>query len=378
MVSDDDTQPESESGNAVGPNNISVHDFLHPDCAGNCEFNDQWLKVWRKVPKEDHIEWETDDRLLNKLLRFNLTRPPSSRDGLPERRKRHALLTIRDITQYRKAHEVLKKREEDLVELVRKQSIELTKAQSRLDSESEIRKEDGELLANFNEKIRSLSHGIIMAQETERKRIASDLHDGIAQSLTILKFSVEAGIEKLKAESKDLDLSTLDNVVDQIKGAVEEIRRISSHLAPTMLEDFGLEIAVERLCEEFESHDLELSVQCSLSFDGKEAQEPVAIAIYRVVQEGLQNAGKHAGASLIDVTVDWSDDGITLTIRDDGVGIDPQDQEQGSYDRPRLGLRSMQERVETTGGLFAIETDTEKGTTLRAVWAEKELQLLGN
>jgi len=249
---------------------------------------------------------------------------------------------------------------------------------------------DDKLLAEFDSKIRSLSHAVIMAQENERKRIASDLHDGIAQSLTMLKFGIEASIEKLTVENKGLDLHMLENIVDQTKRTVEEVRRISQNLTPTMLDDFGLQVAVEWLCEELESRFPDLQVECSLcanalSFDKaelspekKEATNLVSIALYRGIPEGLQNATKHADGSLIRVAIETVDDGILLTIADDGMGFSLEDQEVPGGQGPSLGLRGMRERVATSGGSFEIDSQPGRGTTIRAKWSRATLSLLTN
>jgi signal transduction histidine kinase len=218
-----ETETEAEPGfhKFTDFRGISVHEFLHSDCAGDCGFEEMWNDARNQLQQRDFAEWELNDQILDRLLRFNLTRLPSPREGEIERRRRNALLTIRDITKYRKAHESLRQREEELMTLVRQQGLELASAQSRLEKDGKAHQDDQTLLAEFDEKIRSLGQSVIVAQENERKRIASDLHDGIAQSLMALKFSIEASIEALAAENKDLDLRTLENAADQIKGTVE-------------------------------------------------------------------------------------------------------------------------------------------------------------
>jgi len=370
-----------------GFNNISdfrgktVHEFLHPDCGGACGFEHVWNESWSRLQQEDFVEWERHDLFLKKLLRFNLTRPPSSRESSQERRRRNALLTVKDITTYRKEHESLRQREERLVTLVRQQSIDLAEAHNRLENEGKSVESDDELMAKFEKNIRSLSYGVIMAQENERKRIASDLHDGIAQSLTMLKFSIEASIEKLQSEHTGLDLKMLEDIVVQTKGAVEEIRRISWNLAPTMLDDFGLQVAIEWLCKQTEQHYPSLKIECSLCvggvcIDDKDKPNPVSIALYRVVQEGMNNAAKHAGASHIDVAVEKLDDGIELTISDDGSGFDLNNQRRNKSSKRGQGLRSMRERVAATDGAFDIVSAVGQGTTIRASWSEEALDLL--
>jgi len=378
-----ETDVESDSDKFADFRGISVHEFLHSDCAGDCGFEEMWNDARNQLQRRDFAEWELNDQILDRLLRFNLTRLPSSRDGEIERRRRNALLTIRDITKYRKAHESLRQREEELMTLVRQQGLELASAQSRLEKDGKSQKEDQMLLAEFDEKIRMLSQSVILAQENERKRIASDLHDGIAQSLMALKFSIEASIETLAANNKDIDLRSFENAADQIKGTVEEVRRISRNLAPTMLDNFGLQVAVESLCEEIESHHAGLQVECCLCVDGlcideKNAPNLVSIAIYRIVQEGLNNAIKHAGASLIRVVIEKLDDGIELTISDNGVGFIPEDRKVWDGDGQGLGLRSMRERVTATGGSFEIESPQDQGATIRATWSEENLALLAD
>ena len=361
----------------------SVHDFLHPDCASGCDLRKSWGDAWTRLQTEDFVEWELNDRFLDCLLRFNLTWPPSNRAGEGERRRRSALLTVRDITKYRTAHESLRRREEELVELVREQGLELASAQSRLKKGDKVGEADDKLLEEFDRKIRSLSHSVIMAQENERKRIASDLHDGSAQSLTMLKFGIEASIEKLTAENSDLDLHMLESIAEQTKRTVEEVRRISQNLAPTVLDDFGLQVAVEWLCEEVESRFPALQVECSLCTDApflekKETTDPVSIALYRVAQEGLHNATKHAEASLIKVAIENLDGGIVLTISDDGVGFSLEEQIVTENGEPNvsLGLCGMRERVSTSGGLFEIDSEPGRGTTIRATWSRETLSLL--
>jgi signal transduction histidine kinase len=359
----------------------SVHDFMHANCSGDCGFTEMWIKARNQLQREDFVEWELSDRFLQKLLRFNLTRPPSNRDAERERRRHVELLTIRDITQYRQAHESLKRREEELVELVRQQSIELSKVQRREEGTAENSKDESKLLTEFEDKIRHLSRRLILAQENERKRIATDLHDGIAQSLAMLKFSIEGSIEKLHTENKSAALGMLRGAADQIKGTVEDIRRISWNLTPTMLDDWGLQAAIERLCEDIDSHYADLKIECSMCLDElclehKDTPHVVSIAIYRVVQESLNNAIKHAGASLISVAVEELDDGISLTVSDDGMGFQSEEGSDQGAVMSGLGIGSMRDRIAATGGLFEIKSEQGHGTIVRATWSEQQLKLL--
>jgi signal transduction histidine kinase len=231
---------------------------------------------------------------------------------------------------------------------------------------------NGDLAAECRNKIRLLSQSVIMAQENERMRIASDLHDGLAQNLAMLNFNVEASIDKLQSEHKDFDLTMLESVAIQVKSAVEEVRRISWNLAPTTLEDLGLQHSIEGLCREIELHHRDLQIDCSLGTDEQnlgvnEIPNLLAIALFRIVQEGLNNAIKHAEASLIKIVIEKVN-GVELIIADNGVGFNRENQEDWSGEGSGLGFRSMRERVAATGGLLEIDSGHDQGTTIHATW----------
>ena len=164
--------------------------------------------------------------------------------------------------------------------------------------------------------------------------------------------------------------------IDQIKDAVDEIRRISNNLAPSMLEDFGVCVALEWLCKEIRSQYTELDTHCETFIDEGETPNLVKIAIYRVVQEALSNASRHASATRVDVSLDSTGEGVRLMIRDNGTGFDQMDEKHSSAGGSGLGLRSMREHVEATGGTFDIESEPGQGVIISAEWAEAELNLI--
>ena len=240
---------------------------------------------------------------------------------------------------------------------------------------------NGDLAAQCRKKIRLLGQSVIMAQESERMRIASDLHDGLAQNLAMLKFNVEASIDKLHTEHGDFDLTLLESIAGQVKSAVEEVRRISWNLSPTTLDDLGLRHSIEGLCREIELHYPDLQINCSLYADDpnlgeNEIPRLAVIALFRIVQEGLNNVIKHAEASLIKLVVRKIDDGLELTLADNGVGLTRDYQELWSGEGAGLGFRSMRERVAATGGLLTIESERDQGTTIRATWSRQGLKSL--
>lgn len=356
---------------------LEIHAQLHPLCDGDCHFNDLWKKAWNSVSSTGTVEWEIDDPVLGKLLRLNLTRPPATRSADDERRRQHALLTVTDITKHRREYESLIKRERTLMKLLREQGIEPD--DSANDDSDESRVEAIRAIADYTRKYRAFNRQAILAQELERKRIASELHDSLAQSAGVIKYNVEASVEQLSRLQPDLDLALLESVIDQTKALVDEIRRISKNLAPSMLEDFGLCVALNGICNEFRSSDCDLRPSCETDINESELPDIVKFTVYRVVQEALNNIAKHAEANDVCVSLRFEGEALELSIQDDGVGFDLTDIREPRDDRSRgSGLRNMRERVMATGGEYSIESDPGRGVRIVATWSCESLELLSD
>lgn len=350
-----------------------VHDQLHPDCDGKCRFNDMWDKAWSSLASRDSVEWELDDSKLSRLLRINLSNSPTPRKLAQEFRQNHKLLTITDITKYRREYESLVEQQQALIRLLMAQGLSSgTSADELFD---EMGDTGNRLMAGYVKTERSLSRQLVIAQEKERKRIASELHDGIAQTIGAVKYQLEDSIIRLGQRYPDADLSILDGTVVEIKNLVDEVRRISSNLSPSMLEDFGIHVALDWLCKEFKAQKRDLAINCEIRIDEGSTPELVKVAIYRVAQEALNNIAKHASATQVEATLEFNDSGVELVIRDNGIGFNPDEANFGYDGRAGLGLKSMRERVEATGGTFSLVSNPEKGAEIRARWAAERLDL---
>ena len=350
-----------------------LHSQLHPNCDGDCHFNRLWRTAWESLSFRDGVEWEVDDPMLTRVLRLNLTKSPATTPIKQERRLLYTLLTITDITKYRREHDSLVAQQQALIKLL------LAKGASPDDSDLPGYDETGDtgnrLMAGYAKKQHSFRRQLVDAQESERKRIAAELHDGLAQAIGVVKYKIETSVAHLAEQNPDLDLSVIDDAVDDFRGMLEEVRRISSNLAPAMLEDFGTNVAITSLCKDFAAHNGEISTSCSVCIDEDETPDFIKIATYRVVQEALNNIAKHASATRVDVLLNSSDDRLTLMISDNGAGFDVQELRNRSDERTGFGLRSMRERVEATGGTFDIESARGSGVVLHARWDEAELDL---
>ena len=356
--------------------NTNFHQLIHPGCDGKCRFNTLLKKAWSSMKaKQLSIEWEIDDPILVCRLRLNLSRPPTSKDIKVDRRRRYALLTVTDVTEIRREYHLILANNRELLHRV--SNLESEIAQNNDDSPADRSDATGNLATNPG-LLGELSSRIIAAQEHERKRIAADLHDGVAQTLGVVKYGIETRIAKLQQDYPEIDVADFDCVIERIREAVDDLRKISRNLSPSMLDEFGICAAVDMLCNEFAAEIAGLSIDCKIRVDELMLPDVIKVAIYRVVQEALNNARKHAAAERIKVGIVGDDQGVTLTVEDNGVGFAVRDVALASKHTRGLGLGSMRERVEASGGVFEVQSKPGQGTTLCAFWPQSALQLLSN
>jgi PAS domain S-box-containing protein len=208
-----------------------------------------------------------------------------------------------------------------------------------------------------DEAIRSLLKEVLTAQELERRRIARELHDETAQTLTTLLVGLRA-IE----DAKDLHqaLGGASGLRASVSAALEGVKRMSRGLRPSVLDDLGLQEALERL-------GLEVSRANGFIVDVHAAgsrlprlPEAVETTLYRVVQEALTNASKHASPKVVSVLIHRTPGEVRLVIEDDGKGFDVSD----THSEGQLGLMGIRERVHLVGGSVTIESSCGQGTTI--------------
>jgi two-component system sensor histidine kinase UhpB len=193
---------------------------------------------------------------------------------------------------------------------------------------------------------RDLSQQVVDVQERERQRIARDLHDGVGQLITALRFE----LERSHADPRALDLCTR---------LLADTRRIVRDLIPTELEDQPLSEVLRDLVERFEGHT---GLTASYRHVGGEVHDPhAAVCLLRVCQEALNNATRHARCTEVGVRLEVTPPWTTLEIFDDGQGFDPHAQRYTG-----TGLSSMRQRLAMLGGELHITSDPDHGTRLTA------------
>jgi PAS domain S-box-containing protein len=223
-------------------------------------------------------------------------------------------------------------------------------------------------LRQSERQLRELSERLLATQEMERRRLARELHDGIGQSLTGIKFLVERTCEQLKDCPHCGTAQHLHDLVPALQGVVQEIRRISRNLWPTILEDLGILDTLSVLCGQFESFHGNIAVRQEVDIDEADVPPSLKIIVYRIVQEALNNVAKHARAREVSIRLHRSPEGLELVICDDGLGFDVDGVNFPDESKRGLGLASIRERIGLSAGTFQIETSPGLGTCLRALW----------
>jgi signal transduction histidine kinase len=197
---------------------------------------------------------------------------------------------------------------------------------------------------------------VVEAQESERRRLALELHDETGQALTSILLGLKAIRAAPTSDQAERAESDLRELVVQ---ALQDVRALAVELRPAALDDFGLGPALERLAHTFgEQTGIETSIESRL--DERPPPE-IETTLYRVVQEALTNVVKHAGAEHVSIIVARRDGHVVATIDDDGRGFDDQDVRDDA-----LGLLGMRERLTLVGGSLTVESTPGSGTTISA------------
>ena len=211
-------------------------------------------------------------------------------------------------------------------------------------------------------RLRVLSARVLSIQEEERRHISRDLHDDVGQSLAALKFCLHRLVPMTKGPAAAL----VSECLGMADATLERIRQLSRDMHPPELDALGLEEALRALVEGLRTAT-GLDVKCH--FNGLLARRfapEVESAAYRIAQEALGNATRHAKASSILLVVEGSSRGLTVTVRDDGLGFDERDAKRRALKASSLGLISMGERAILAGGKLTVRGNPGHGAIIRA------------
>ncbi|CAN7151884.1 sensor histidine kinase [Paenibacillus sp. LjRoot153] len=204
---------------------------------------------------------------------------------------------------------------------------------------------------------------IILAQEEERKRIAREIHDGMAQTLANVVLRTEIAHRMLVKEDISAVKDELVDLKGQVRNGLEEVRKIIFNLRPMALDDLGIVPTLRKYVQDFED---KYRIHTQFNLVGKETRIPsgLEIAIFRLVQEALSNINKHAKATFLSVELTLEPDQVQIYVVDNGIGFDVPLTELRIAKGNNFGLLGMRERVELLEGTMVLESEKGSGTKI--------------
>ena len=212
------------------------------------------------------------------------------------------------------------------------------------------------------EELRQLSRLVIEAQETERLRVARELHDGVNQILASAKMRL-CKVNQMLAGLHPAAGVILERCHELLIQALEENRRIAHNLRPTTLDDLGLAEACRNFCKEVQSR-ADIDVKCGIAELDRRLAPNIELNVFRIVQEALRNIEKHARARSAWLEISIRDGRLEVKIQDDGRGFNVQGLRSGKRNATGIGLTNMRERVASLGGVCDILSERGRGTTI--------------
>jgi PAS domain S-box-containing protein len=272
-----------------------------------------------------------------------------------------------EIVERQRAQEELQRSRNELELRVLERTRELKSINEDLEAENEERLRVEIELRESESLLRELSSSLLNAHEKERRLVAREIHDSIGSSLAATKWKVQAAFEEVGENNPQLR-SALEGILPMLQEIIQETRRIQMDLRPVMLDDLGILATIRWFCREYESTYSPIRIRQKIDIKEEEVDDSLKTVIFRVLQEALNNSAKHSKASEVLLHIYRIDRAIQLVIGDNGQGFDPSETHSRTGRTRGLGLVSMQERVELSGGSFAIESSLGKGTVIRASW----------
>ena len=303
---------------------------------------------WCQINMQENVEWELEHESTNKKYRFSFY-PNRNIESVYHSDNCSAVLLICEVTE--------------------KNPLQTNKYvfDRRLNDSLDYKKHN-KRIADADKRIHDLSEQLINSNETERKRVSSELHDGVGQALSALKYQVESIIRESKKTSQQRkNDGDLKDVLVNIKGALGDLKRISVDLRPSVLDDLGLLMSIRWFCREYKKVYTKINIDLQLDVQESKVSDIITSTIYRIIQETLHNIAKHADASNVLLQLTLSDNGLLLRISDDGCGFDLVKTKQNI--KSGLGLQNMEERALKTGAKFTMISNSFSGTVVQVFWS---------
>ncbi|MCA1794534.1 MAG: sensor histidine kinase [Desulfobacteraceae bacterium] len=212
--------------------------------------------------------------------------------------------------------------------------------------------------------IQKTAQNAINAMENDRKTVARDIHDSIGGSLAAIKFFMEFKMNNSSGPSCEKGKS-IEQIISYLKDTITETRSICHQLNPGELENFQLTTAISKLIKRVNQFYPKINVDFELDLSIAAISEKVKTVVYRIVQEALNNIGKHSKADAVKINLTALHNLILLKVEDNGCGFDIHTLEKGSFEKGS-GMRGMKDRIDLCEGTFQVQSKPGKGTMLSA------------
>lgn len=348
----------------------SVHEVLHPDCREPaCELAAALLPPVTGErfdgQRESLVSDDSHDRFLHVRVQ-PVTDAQSSQEG---NSLVSAVVVVSDMTDLHRTREQLRALNSSLEQRVQTRTSELEEANQVLQQEMARRRAAEVSLQESRDELASLSRQLISAQEDERARLSRELHDSIGQSLGAIKYTLERLSTMSHRQSSLEGDAVLKSAIVGVMSAIQDTRSIAMRLRPPILDDMGPAAAVNWLVKQFATTypDIEFLFEATVSNDDVDVR--LATVIYRIAQESLNNAVKHAAPRSILAAIRHEGDRLVLEILDDGIGFDASRHDTGQFRKMgSFGRLGMRERAVSSNGVLTIESAPGKGTKVRVEW----------
>ena len=319
-------------------------------------------KVKRMIVNGDQLEKEERlyrNRLAQVSKNFNVYSEEQIKDVYETAHDIQAKLKMireREIT-LRQKRDFIERRLKSLEDMIEKGSALVSKVSVISNYLTDDFKQVTELIEDANQK-QSFGLKIIEAQEEERRRISREIHDGPAQMLANILLRADLVDRTFRERGGEQALVEMKSMRSMVRTSLEEVRRIIYNLRPMALDDLGLVPTIRKYLvnvEEYNNMTISLSEQGGLD----RLASKYEVALFRLIQESIQNVIKHASAEKIQVNIRIEKNQVSVSIRDDGIGFDIEKKKENSF-----GLIGMRERVEMLDGEITINSKFGNGTTV--------------
>lgn len=320
------------------------------------------VEVIRVIDETDDLEVKTQlsrNRLAEVSQHFNEHKEEEIREVYEQTHKLQSDLKLKQTREknLRQSRDEIERRLKTLEQTIERADGLVSKVSIVLNYLNDDFQQVNELIQDANQK-QAFGLKIIQAQEDERKRLSREMHDGPAQMLANILLRSELVDKTFKERGRNEALIEMKSVRSLVRSSLYEVRRIIYDLRPMALDDLGLLPTIKKYLNNIEEYSQMKIVFTSLGKTERLASE-YEVALFRLIQESVQNAIKHAQAEEINVKLEITSKYVSATIRDNGKGFDTTVKEEHSF-----GLIGMHERVELLAGTLNVQSELGKGTTI--------------